>query len=246
MIKKIFAFTLSEILIALSVIGVVAVLVMPQLVAGSKAGKAKAQFNTAYTLMAKAITDMDADDVSIDPNKYPTRTFYDKFKPYNKIGVDCGYEPGQSSNKTVCPGNNADGTAKMYHQFSSSGLIGHNLLDDGAFVLNNGMLVAIENCKGCEFGADHNIWLVVDINGRDYTPNKVGYDLFVFQVTKDGLLPLGAPGTDAMFSAHPENYCCDPRVNPGCTIANRSYNGYTCSYFASTDEDYFKRVFSGH
>ena len=74
MIKKIFAFTLSEILIALSVIGVVAVLVMPQLVAGSKAGKAKAQFNTAYTLMAKAITDMDADDVSIDPNKYPTRT----------------------------------------------------------------------------------------------------------------------------------------------------------------------------
>lgn len=72
---------------------------MPQLVASSKAGKAKAQFNTAYTLMAKAITDMDADDVSIDPNKYPTRTFYDKIKPYNKIGVDCGYEPGQSKIK---------------------------------------------------------------------------------------------------------------------------------------------------
>ena len=111
-------------------------------------------------------------------------------------------------------------------------------MDDGAFVLNNGMLVAIENCKGCAYGKDHNIWLVVDVNGRDYTPNKVGYDLFVFQVTKDGLLPLGAPGTDAMFSAHPENYCCDSRVNPGCSIANRSYNGYTCSYFASTDEVY--------
>lgn len=246
MIKKIFAFTLSEILIALTVIGVVAVLVMPQLVAGAKAGKAKAQFNTAYTLMAKAITDMDADDVSIDPNKYPTRTFYAKFKPYNKVGVDCGYEPGQSSNKKVCPGGSAGNGDKMYHQFGSSSLIGHNLLDDGAFVLNNGMMVAIENCKGCEFGSDHNIWLVVDINGRDYTPNKVGYDLFVFQVTKDGLLPLGAPGTDKKFSDNPEKYCCDSRVNPGCSVNEASYNGYTCSYFASTDEDYFKRVFSGH
>lgn len=211
MMKKLFAFTLSEILIALSVIGVVAVLVMPQLVAGQKAAKAKAQFNTAYTLMAKAVTDMDADDISIDPNKYPTRTFYPKFKPYNKISVDCGFEPGQSSNKNVCPG--AGG--KVYHQFANGGAIATDLMDDGAFVLNNGMLVAIENCKGCTYGSDHNIWLVVDVNGRDYTPNKIGKDLFVFQVTRDGLLPLGAPGTDARFSENPERYCCDQRVNPG-------------------------------
>lgn len=242
MIKKTFAFTLSEILIALSVIGVVAVLVMPQLVAGQKAAKAKAQFNTAYTLMARAVTDMDADDVAIDPIKYPTRTFYPKFRQYNKIGTDCGFEPGQSSNKSICPGTGG----KVYRQFSSGGAIATDLMDDGAFVLNNGMLVAIENCKNCGYGTDHNIWLIVDVNGRDYTPNKIGYDVFVFQVTKEGVLPLGAPGTDKKFSENPENYCCDARLNPGCTVASAKYNGYTCAYFASTDEDYFKRIFSGH
>ena len=50
MIKKFLAFTLGEILIALTVIGVVSVLVMPQLVLGQKAAKAKAQFNTAYAM----------------------------------------------------------------------------------------------------------------------------------------------------------------------------------------------------
>lgn len=241
MMKKIFAFTLSEILIALSVIGVVAVLVMPQLVAGQKAAKAKAQFNTAYVLMAKAITDMDADDVSIDPIKYPTRTFYEKFKPYNKVAVDCGFSE-QSTNKNVCPGSGG----KVYHVLSSNGTAASDLLDDGAFVLNNGMLVAIENCKNCGYGEDHNIWLVVDVNGRDYMPNKVGYDLFVFQVTKDGLLPLGAPGTDKKFSTNPEKYCCTQSINPGCSAGESQYNGYTCAFFASTDEDYFKRVYNGH
>ncbi len=240
MIKKIWGFTLSEILIALAVIGVVAVLVLPQLVVGQKAAQSKAQFNTAYSLMAKALADMDSDDIDTDPSKYPTRTFYPVFKNYNRFVVDCGGS-NTAANTDLCP------TTSDYKNVTMTANSASTLLDDGAFVLNNGMMVAIENCKGCEYGANHNIWLVVDVNGKDKRPNVLGYDLFVFQVMKDGeVLPLGAAGTDIMFSEDPTKYCCDRRVNPGCSVGTSSYNGYTCAFFAATDEEYFKKLYRGH
>lgn len=240
MIKKIWGFTLSEILIALSVIGVVAVLVLPQLVVGQKAAQSKAQFNTAYSLMAKALADMDSDDIDTDPSKYPTRTFYPVFKNYNRFVVDCGGS-NTGANTDLCP------SASDYKNVTMTGASARDLLDDGAFVLNNGMMVAIENCKGCTYGANHNIWLVVDVNGKDKRPNVLGYDLFVFQVMKDGeVLPLGAAGTDIMFSEDPTRYCCDRRVNSGCSAGTSSYNGYTCAFFAATDDEYFKKLYRGH
>ena len=236
MIKKFLAFTLGEILIALSVLGVVAVLVMPQLLVGQKAAKAKAQFNTAYSLVSKALAEMDADEVSTDPANYPTRTFYPLFKQYNKYTVDCGAD-NSSPNTSVCP------SASDYQTLNGT-VSAKDLLDDGAIVLNNGMMFAIENCKGCAYGADHNIWIVVDINGKNQRPNRLGYDLFVFQVLKDGdMLPLGAPGTDAKFSNSPNTYCNYKNKN---VASGGSYGGYTCSYFASTDENYFKTIHSGY
>lgn len=246
MMKKFRAFTLSEILIALSVIGVVAALVLPSLLVGQKAAKTKAQFNTAYALISKSITDMDSDDVSIDPNDYDTRAFYAKYKLYNKVSIDCGVNYG-AANTSVCP------AGQSYKNLTGSTSIHNQLLDDGGFVLTNGMTIAIENCRGCspynttvDGVPDHNIWIIVDVNGYDNTPNKVGYDMFIFQLTKDGILPLGAPGTDKKFSDNPAGYCCDQAVNKGCSVASANMNGFTCAYFASTDENYFTNLYRGH
>lgn len=241
MIKKL-AFTLGEVLIALAVIGVVATIVMPQIAAGQKAAKGLAQFNTAHSLIAKAIADMDSDEISVEPKDYPTRTFYEKFIKYNKLVIDCG-GANASANTSVCP------STSTYKDITGSTNIDTNILDDGAFVLNNGMLFAVENCKGCSWGDDHNIWIVADINGKNYLPNKLGYDLFAFQLTDGGdILPVGAPGTDARFSAVPENYCClkSRNINKSCTIAEPKLNGVTCAYYASTNEDYFKNLYRGY
>ena len=240
MLKKLTGFTLGEVLIALSVIGVVAVLVMPQLVIGQKAAKSKAQFATAYSLISKAIADMDADDISTDPSKYPTRTFYPKFKDYNRFIVDCGVN-NTSPNTSVCP------STSDYINVTGKQSIVKDLLDDGALVLNNGMLFAVENCVGCSgYGADHNLWIVADINGKNNRPNRLGYDLFVFQIGEGEVLPLGAPGTDALFSNKPEDYCCISSVNKSCSVKNNALNGYTCSFFAASDEEYFKKIYNGH
>lgn len=240
MIKKIAGFTLGEVLIALSVIGVVAVLVMPQLVLGQKAAKSKAQFDTAYSLVAKAIADMDSDDVSTNPSKYPTRTFFPKFKEYNKFTIDCGLN-NTSPNTSVCP------STTDYVNLKGNTKIKGDLLDDGAFVLNNGMLMAVENCVGCGgYGADHNLWVVADVNGKNNRPNRLGYDLFIFQILDGEVLPLGAPGTDALFSAKPEDYCCVDTVQKSCTTKSSTLNGYTCAFFAASDEEYFKKIYRGH
>lgn len=243
MIKKIFAFTLSEILIALTVIGVVAVLVMPQIVVGQKAAKGKAQFNTAYSLLAKAIADMDADDVSIDPKDYKAAgSFYPKFKEYNKLTIDCGVY--NNTNDSVCfsTQNTADVEDYSNHAKGSHEM-NLGLLDDGGFVLNNGMLVVVENPANHPNG----LLVTVDINGRNKRPNKWGYDLFTFEVIDGDILPVGAPGTGqdttaktlwGKDAASVKSYCSDDSTD--------SNNGITCAYFAATDDDYFYNIYSGH
>ena len=105
--KKSFAFTLGEILIALGVIGVVASLTLPQVINGKKATEARAQFTTAYSMIAQAIDAMETDDISIKPETYmATRdSFYPVAKPYFKVVQECGSQgnSGETSKHNACP-----------------------------------------------------------------------------------------------------------------------------------------------
>lgn len=235
MIKKLKGFTLGEVLIALSVIGVVASLILPQLVNGQKAATALSQYNTVYSLIAKAVTDMDIDNVSILPESYMTAgSFYPKIRNYFKIAIDCGVYGNTNTNVCFSTVNRTE--RANYKRFNGTQMNDTelSLFDDGAFVLNNGMLVMIEN------PANHPNGLLIsaDINGKNKLPNRLGYDVFFFELTKEGILPLGAPGTTAKWSDDPDKYC-----NKN---ANLQFNGVTCAYFATTDQEYFKKVYNGH
>lgn len=231
-------FTLGEILIALGVIGVVAALVMPQLVNGQKAAEARAQFDTAYSLLAKSIADMDADDKSVDPASYNTsQSLYKAIKEYHNVTIDCGDYSAASKNASVCiaqSGANANDSKDNYYIYNKKSLTKVNMsrFDDGAFVLNNGMMFAIEN------PANGYKWVSIDINGKNKLPNRWGWDVFTFELVKGDILPLGAPGTTATYSNNPRAYC-----NPNGT---GNENGATCGYFAATNENYFKELYLGH
>ena len=99
-----------------------------------------------------------------------------------------------------------------------------HMLDDGAFVINNGMLFVIENPANNPNG----LLVSIDINGKNNRPNKWGWDLFTFEIVKGDVLPVGAPAT-----------YCDAN-------SNSDLNGMTCGYYASTDQDYFKKLYNGH
>ncbi len=234
MLKNLKGFTLSEILIALSVVGVVASLILPNLIAGNKAATAKAQFNTAYALITKAFADMDADNINIKPSAFVMgQTLYSTLKQYQRVTTDCGAF-GSAKNDSVCIafGGTSGGTDN-YKTFNN-GTILINRFDDGAFVINNGMLFAMENPGG----VNGYVWVSIDINGKNKLPNRWGWDLFTFEVTNDGILPLGAPGTTAAYSNNPQSLCSDN--------GNSNENGSTCGFFAATRDDYFTRLYRGH
>ena len=106
-------------------------------------------------------------------------------------------------------------------------------LDDGAFVINNGMLFAVENPENHPDG----LLVLIDINGKNKRPNRLGYDLFAFEVVEGDVLPLGAPGTTEKWSKTPSSFCDN---------GSSADNGMTCAYFASTDDDYFRKLYNGH
>jgi len=265
--KKISAFTLGEVLIALSVIGVVASLVIPIIINGQKASTAQAQFNTAYSLISKAITDMEIANVPTNPAKYTTaNSFGPAIRPFFKIVTECGVRGSSAAaNKSVCP--NGSGDYKTPNNKTSPGII-HTPYSD-AFVLNNGMLISVTNYVNSENikpeityindageevteRVQNPVYISVDINGKNKLPNKAGLDLFTFEVTKDGLLPSGAPGAYPIYRVRAskmedDKYCAfgdPPFANDDEENSyNSSNNGKTCSYWALADQDYFKKVY---
>ena len=71
-----FGFTLAEILITLGIIGVVAAMTIPNLIANNKAHRLKSQFLESYSIVQQVFKQMEADDVSLNPKDYPTGQFY--------------------------------------------------------------------------------------------------------------------------------------------------------------------------
>ncbi len=245
--KKSFAFTLGEILIALGVIGVVSTLIIPQLVNGQKAGTARAQFDTAYSLLSKTLADMDANNVPVLPANYNTASFYSKLKEYSRISTDCG-SYSSTKNASVCVGygsQNTTGNTDNYRIYNKSANTKINIsrLDDGGFVWTNGMMVAIEQPGYATATIDGKVYIrpifiTVDINGKNRNPNRWGWDLFTFELTNQGIQPVGSEVTYPTYSKKPEDFCSKTGTS--------NENGITCAYYATTDRDYFKKLYMGH
>ena len=75
------------------------------------------------------------------------------------------------------------------------------------------------------------LYISVDVNGYQKKPNRLGQDLFMFQIDDKGALrPMGAEGTD---------YYSD--TDAYCSISSTSnVNGAGCTYKALTDDKFFK------
>lgn len=215
------AFTLAEVLITLGIIGIVSTLTIPNLIANHKAVEMRTRLKTAYSLLSQAIEKMKADDISTNPADYGNNKFQPVYIKYFKDAKDCG-TAFKRIDKFNCPASATQGY-KNYTNTTFPYLSGNSPLDDGLFVLNNGMLIMIEN-------AGPIIFISVDINGFHKPPNRWGYDLFTFHLLDGKLLPMGAEGTAYSDS----NYCNNTDKS--------SINGITCAQKALTEDDYFKKL----
>lgn len=220
--RKSKAFTLSEILIALTIIGIVAALTIPRLIANYKAKELKSRLNEAYSILSQAIEKMRADSVPLTPNDYGDNKFQPVFIQYFTKAIDCGTYHKRAQN-IGCAYNNPE-----YYTFKKSALqinAGGSLFDDGRFVLSNGMFVMLEN------QGDGKIFISIDTNGSLQKPNRFGYDLFTFQLINEKLEPMGNQKT----SFQNETIYCS-------LSSTYTYNGIGCTAKALSDPKYFKNL----
>ncbi len=208
-------FTLAEVLITLSIIGVVAALTIPTVVRNYRATQYLNSLKSAYSILSNAVNTMNAQEGIIATSEaYLCPTFKPALIKYLKIIKDCGNSGCLNSNN-----NN-------YKNYAKNAQIGVVFLDEGQFIMANGMFVAVQNGT-----VTVEIFLTVDINGLEKGPNAWGHDLFTFQILNQNgrLVPMGTAGT-----YYGEALCSKTSTS--------DTNGIACTYKALTDPNYFKNL----
>lgn len=222
--KKI-GFTLAEVLITLGIIGVVAAITLPLLTNGNKNLALQSQLKKGYSEIEQALNMYYAENgEKVKLGDFACREFKDIIMPYFKNAQDCGL---YGKNKNACLEIFIDGREDdvAYRNYNNTNYAKRAYIDDGQFLLFDGSLILLENCS--------ELYISIDINGYNKKPNRLGQDLFMFQITSDGkLLPMGAKGTD--YYSEDDLYCSK--------TSTLNMNGAGCTYKALSEDDYFKNM----
>ncbi len=160
------AFTLAEVLITLGIIGVVAAMTIPNLIAGAQKHAVVSGLKEAQSILNQAVRmhayEKDDDGLDFDVTLSPQEFAEKYFKPYLKVARVCTKQ--------------TDGCWKTGDFYGYYDLAGNKKTDTVPYslVLNNGMILGFGKISGYNL---HSI--VVDINGQGGR-NTMGRDVFVF------------------------------------------------------------------
>jgi prepilin-type N-terminal cleavage/methylation domain-containing protein len=208
MIKvKCCGFTLSEVLITLSIVGILAVLILPNLIkdTNNKANMALLQntvgnINNAVQqeLIRTKSKTIEGTDIVLNPSKFLKRSFdYTKDEYYSSDGTLSGV-----SYKTI-NGDNRSVT---------------NL--DAAVNLSNGVSIGIST------SSEDNVGVIIDLNGSN-PPNIIGVDYFALQIStknSDGVHvgDVGASRYDEYSDSKLKTDCKNGDANRCYALVERS------------------------
>lgn len=210
-----FAFTLSEVLITLVIIGVVAAITVPVLFANYQEKAIKSSLKKNYSALTQALTKYQADNsqrLMLSDIK-DEKQMKSILKEYMMVMYDCDEMTGE---KACLPTSKNGLFSDSYKNYSKKTNLPKEYYKDGQLVLQDGSLIMI----------DSNItqivprlYILVDVNGFGKKPNIVGRDVFAFQLSEDGhLLPMGSKGTNF----NPDSDCSKTSASP--------INGLGCTY----------------
>ena len=201
------AFTLAEVLITLAIIGIVAAMTIPTLIAKYQKKQILVQLKNSFSVVSNAIrlSEVDNGPMSIWPTgaEMDVNAYWTKYlKPYFANPVlcatksDCGYDDDLDREKWSCG--------------SRWGI----LTDDTRllFMLKNGTIVFLPRNSHAQDGTPiYASQLYIDVNGAS-SPNECGKDVFMFIRTDKGIMPYSSPGKDC--NTNPE-FCADTIMKNG-------------------------------
>lgn len=164
--KAKFGFTLAEVLITLGIIGVVAAITIPNLIANQQKKAIVSQLMEAQSILNQAVNSYAADtdeegssefDTTLSPQEFAEKYF----KPYLKIARICT--------------RIEDGCWKTGDFYGYYDLAGHKMTNvPYSIVLNNGMVLGFSKIDGTNL-----VSIFVDVNGQGKR-NVLGKDVFSF------------------------------------------------------------------
>ena len=210
-----FAFTLAEVLITLTIIGVIAAITIPNLLQKYQNYQLATKFQKAYAVLSEAvrITTYDEFDLGRLGSTSANNDFVTVLREHLKVHKYCGYitpatwtSPCYPSQKAIKKLNGealAVGSSLLPY-----GIHGYNLiLEDGTFIaLDMSHTSSNTNWAIANIGA--RIAFTVDVNGLDQGPNKIGRDIFYIKMDESGKLsPYGVGVADDCINGGTGNTC---------------------------------------
>ena len=231
-LKKSYGFTLAEVLITLGIIGIVAAMTLPTLIQNARYKELETRLKRSYSVISQALDMYQAQTGErIKPTTVDLRNstlLKDVLIKNIKTVQDCGM--GSNDDEACIKHYGTDSgkeSSDTYKNFTGTSNINLMYFDDGQFVINDGSLVLIED------STIGKLFISVDVNGYNKKPNRLGQDLFMFQINEKGtLIPMGAKDTN--FYNINDYYCS--------TSGKYDMNGAGCTYKALNEKDYFKNL----
>lgn len=201
------AFTMSEVLITLGVIGVVASLTLPALIQNYQKQVVVTQLKRAYSDFSQAIQKAEVEHGLMETWDFDVNNF-ESYAAQNQYFAKNYLLPYIKTVKTCMPTSNACWADSVV---TLNGSV-YNNLDNNAIYGNSSFITASGysvNYWLHRVGTGMHYW--IDINGPK-KPNKVGKDIFDFNaswgVSRGKLLPSGA-GLEHSELTNPNNrYAC--------------------------------------
>jgi len=217
-------FTLAEILITLTVIGVVAALTIPTLLQNTQQAELKTALKRNFADLSQATNliknDLGGSFVGAFPGNYgSSEALKNAYKGKLSYIKDCSADPVYGGT-----GSGASPEGCWHGQYEWQWLGGSKRLlnVEPGLILNNGTLIIFYNkntqcSEPTEPAGDITYcgFMYFDVNGFK-KPNTIGKDIFEVFVTNDGLIPSGARGDSPPSDPY---YGCLPTsvLGLGCT-----------------------------
>lgn len=188
-----FAFTLSEILITLGIIGVIASMTIPfvinkyqERVTVSKVKKIYSTMSQAFMLSVRDNGYANEWNVGNDSNATTAAQLAGYFKPYLKIIKDCGTNSGclgYTENVNYLNGKKHDANYDTWDRFYKM------ILSDGSYIIIRATLGNYcQKDAQSSYSSKYCGEIFFDINGGKM-PNTIGKDIFVIGITPFAIKP---------------------------------------------------------
>ena len=210
------AFTLAEVLITLTIIGVVAAITIPNLTRKWSDHADVQRVKEAYSILSNAYKIAIAENGPFTEWKWPknksgevdnSENFGLMLSKYLKIKQYCGKNLGCFDSYKVL--NGKSNTVADYSYYYA-----------GKLIMSNGMRVAFYFWDNPYDFTFNDSYIIVDINGKK-APNRAGYDIFYFGIKENGLVQWANRGGKG-------SELCNIQNN---SLTYNNWSGFSCSYW---------------